>query len=208
MNRCAVWLLLFAGVAASAADDPRIVFSKTFPGSTPPFFTITVDRSGMASYNETTDPDNAETFKLEESSTRNIFELADRLDHFRVPLEATNVKVANMGLKAFRWEAGAERNESKFNYSASEDARNLATCFENIAESERIVVDLRRAIKHDRLGVNDAVLRLWKSWDNKHLMGTPQMLPLLDEVARNEVYIHMAREKAAELAEAIRAASK
>jgi hypothetical protein len=32
-------------------------------------------------------------------------------------------------------------------------------------------------------------------------------LPLLDEVAGNEAYLHMARERAAEIADAIRATS-
>jgi hypothetical protein len=42
-------------------------------------------------------------------------------------------------------------------------------------------------------------------WNNKHLVGTAQFLPLLDQVAKDEVYIHMARERAAQIADAIRA---
>ena len=39
-------------------------------------------------------------------------------------------------------------------------------------------------------------------------MGTPQFLPLFDRVAGDDSYIHLARERAAELAEAVRAWSK
>ncbi len=39
--------LLFAlGVAASGADSARIIYTKSFPGSTPAYVSITVDRSG------------------------------------------------------------------------------------------------------------------------------------------------------------------
>jgi hypothetical protein len=64
---------------------------------------------------------------------------------------------------------------------------------------------LRRALKHDRLGVNDAVLRIMAAWNDKRLVEQDDFLPLLDQVANNEVYIHMARERAARIADAIRA---
>ncbi len=76
--------------------------------------------------------------------------------------------------------------------------------FERISESERLLVEFRRAVRHDKLGVNDALVNIQSSWDHKRLAGPEQFLPLLDQVAKNDVYMHMARERAAELAEAIR----
>jgi hypothetical protein len=38
----------------------------------------------------------------------------------------------------------------------------------------------------------------------KRLVGLDRFLPLLDKVAKNDVYLHMARERAASLASAIR----
>ena len=43
------------------------------------------------------------------------------------------------------------------------------------------------------------------AWDNRKLLLTDDILPLLDQVAMNDVYIHMARERAARTSEAIRA---
>jgi hypothetical protein len=201
MNKA--WLLLVAATAV-AADDPRIVYSKTFPGSTPAYFEVTIDRTGAATYNESQDADNAEKLQIEQKVTREIFDLAQRLDHFKNRLES-GLKVANMGQKVLRWEDGAERHESKFNYSTSEDAKALAEQFEHISESARLMLELGRVMKHDRLGVNEAMLRIQVAWDNKRLVGTAQLLPLLDQVANNESFVHMARERAALLAEAIRA---
>ena len=197
-------LLLLVAAVTVAADDPRIVFSKTFPGSTPAYFAVTIDRTGSATYNESQDADNAEHLQIEEKVTMNIFDLAQKLDHFKNPLES-GLRVANMGQKVLRWEDGAERHESKFNYSTSEDAKALSEQFEHISESARLMLELGRVTKHDRLGVNDAMVRIQIAWDNKRLVGTEQLLPLLDQVAKNESFVHMARERAAQLADAIHA---
>jgi hypothetical protein len=198
------WVLLVAAATTVYADDPRIVYSKTFPGSIPAYFAVTIDRTGSATYNESQDTDNAEHLQIEERVTKEIFDLAQKLDHFKNPLES-GLKVANMGQKSLRWEDGAERHESKFNYSTSEDAKALGEQFEHISESARLMLELGRVMKHDRLGVNDAMVRIQIAWDNKRLVGTAQLLPLLDQVAKNESFVHMARERAAQLVDTIRA---
>jgi hypothetical protein len=191
-------------MAACAAEVPRISFSKSFPGSVPAYFAITVERTGATSYNESEDPDNAEKIELETSVVTDMFELADRLEHFKKPLES-GLKVAKMGEKTLRWEADGDRSQSKFNYSTNEDAKLLTDRFERIAESTQTLLELRRAARHDRLGVNASVLKIQSMWNNKRLVGTAQFLPLLDQVAKDEAYIHMARERAAQIADAIRA---
>ncbi|MDP9115455.1 MAG: hypothetical protein M3O20_17475 [Acidobacteriota bacterium] len=198
--------LLLGAAAAWAGDAASITFSKSFPGSLPAFASITVERTGNATYNESEDPDNAEKFQLEENATAEIFDLAERLDRFKKPLES-GLKVANMGQKTLRFETGGERSEAKFNYSANDDAKLLTERFERIGDSLRTWLELRRAARHDRLGVNAAVLKIQSLWDNRRLVATAQFLPLLDQVARDEAYIHMARERAAQIADAIRASA-
>jgi hypothetical protein len=199
-----VAILGFFVASLPAADQsPRIVFTRSFPGSMPPYFEISIDRSGEASYKESSD-DDPETFKLNAESTAAIFDLAAKLGHFKRPLES-GMKVANMGVKAFRWEDGAESNQVKFNYSVDENARALHDWFERIAESERTFVVLRRAARHDRLGVNDAVVSTQSLWEHGRLASPEQFLPLLDQISGNEVYMNIARERAAAIAGAIRA---
>lgn len=199
-------LLLLVPLLASAADIPRIAFSKSFPGSTPAYFMIVVDRNGDASYNESQDPDNAEKLQLEPAVLNQIFALADKLDHFKKPIES-GLKVANTGMKTLRWENGGEKSETKYNYSTIDEARILTDYFERISECTRVMVELKRAIRYDRLGVNAVVNNIQAMWNNKRLVATPQFLTLLDQVAGNEQYVHMARERAAQIADAIRAAA-
>ena len=200
-------LVVGAFGTAGAQEVPRITFSKSFPGSQPAFFLITVERTGEASYNESQDADNAEKLQIEPRVTSEMFQMAERLDHFNKPLES-GMKVANMGVKTLRWEAGGESWETKFNYSTNEDAKLLADRFEWIAECAQTLLELRRSIRHDRLGVNAVVLKIQGLWDAKRLVATGDFLPVLDQVAKDEVYIHMARERAAQIADAIRALLK
>lgn len=198
--------LLICGSAVFAGDAPRMVYSKSFPGSIPAFVEITLDSSGAGTYKEAAD-DDADSFKLDAASTREMFDLAAKLDHFSHPLES-GLKVANMGAKTLRWEDGATKNEVKFNYSLDENAKLLYDWFEKITESQRLLADFKRVVRHDRLGVNEAVVNIQASWEHKRLAPAEQFLPLLDQVAKNEIFMHMARERAAQLAEAIRAAKK
>jgi hypothetical protein len=203
-----VYSCLFVAAACLFAADhsPRIVFTKSFPGSTPAYVEISIERSGDAGYKETAD-DDPETFKLNAESTTEIFTLAARLDHFKNPLES-GLKVANMGAKTFRWEDGDEKSEVKFNYSLDENAKALHDWFERIAESERLFLQLRRAVRHDRLGVYDAMVSVQSLWDRKRLASPEQFLPLLEQIAANEALMHMARERAAQIVDGIHARQK
>jgi len=205
-----VWLFLaIAGLATAAepvkpGSQPRIIFSKTFPGSTPPFIQISLEKDGAAEYREDPKDEDPLKFQLTEAESGAIFALADKLDRFSRPLESS-LKVANMGMKTFRFEGAGEPHETKFNYSEDPDAKALADWFERIAESERAYIDLERAVRFDKLGVQDAILRIEILRDQKRLIAEKQFLPMLDRVANNESYMRMARSRAAALAESIRA---
>ena len=144
---------------------------------------------------------------MEPEPTAAIFSLAEKLDHFKSPLES-GLKVAKMGEKTFRWEDGAAASESSFNYSLDENAKTLQDWFERISESERALLVLRRAVRFDKLGVHQALLRIEIAWTQKRLVGAAQFLPQLDRVAKNESFLNIARERAARLAETFRSSAK
>jgi hypothetical protein len=199
-------LFLAAPAVALAADGPRVIFTKSFPGSEPAYVSIILERNGNVAYKEAKE-DDPETFQLEPSAVAAIFDLAEKLGHFKGQLES-GLKVARMGDKTFRWENGTESSQSTFNYSQDLNAKALQDWFENVGESERLFQDLRQAIKHDRLGVNDAVLHIDALWGQKKLTGLAQFLPQLDRVAQDQVFINMARDRAARMAAEFRAAAK
>jgi hypothetical protein len=191
-------LLTWAAVAA-----PRLFYSKYFKGSVPEFSAITVERSGEVTYQEAKEDDNPIRVQMSEAETREIFDLAEKLDRFKHPIES-GLKVANMGTKTFRFEDGSEKHEVQFNYSVDTSAQAMLDAFERIAESEQDFINLDRAAHYDKLGVNDALLLLQISLEHKRLVAAQQFLPLLDRITKNDSYLHIARERATVLAETIR----
>jgi hypothetical protein len=189
----------------SAADGPKITFSKSFPGSEPAFVEIIVDKTGAAEYREDPKDESPLKFELSAAEVSAIFSLSDRLDHFNHPVES-GLKVANMGVKTFRYDPGdGASHEVKFNYSEDAEAKTLLDWFERISETERALIELERSVRFDKLGVQDAILRIEVTRDQRRLIAERQFLPMLDRVIKNESYIHMARDRAAALAESIRA---
>jgi len=195
--------LLAVALAAAAADAPRIFYSKTFPRSSPAYVEILVQKDGSVEYREDPADENPFKFQLTGKECADIFGLADQLGRFTRPLDA-NLKVAFTGTKLFRWEQGAEKHEVKFNYSQEPAAQQLWDAFERITESEQRLAILERAVKFDKLGVNDALLQLEAARDRNRLVGAAQFLPLLDRIIKNESLLHMARDRAANLADWIR----
>jgi hypothetical protein len=198
------WLLplLFAGVLG-AADGPTVFYSKSFPGSIPPYAQLTLDKDGNVAYSEAPDDDLPLKFKLTEPESREVFALIAKVDYFKHPLESS-LKVAFMGMKTFRYEADGGKSEVKFNHSEDANARALADAFERMTESAQRRIDLERAAKYDRLGVVKALRLLQADIENKRVVALDQFLPILDRIAKNESYMHTARERAAAMAEAIR----
>jgi hypothetical protein len=189
----------------TAGDLPRIVYSKSFPGSVPAYVSITVDSAGAGEYREAPDDESPLKFQMKESDAKDLFALVDKLDRFKRPLES-QLKVAFMGMKTFRLENGEEKAEVKFNFSEDPLARDLADGFEKISESEQHRIYLERTAKYDKLGVMKALLSFESSWDRKRIVAPEQYLPILDRIAKNETYLHEARLRAARMADLIRAA--
>ena len=198
------WALALVVVPLLAAAPARLFYSKSFPGSTPAYVEIVIERDGNGEYKEAANDDRPLKFQIPANDVGALFDLADKLGRFDRHLESS-LKVAFMGMKTFRFDGGTEKHEVKFNYSEDVDARALADWFERIIETEQHLINLERAAKYDKLGVNKALLQLQMSFDRKRLVAPQQLLPMLDRIAKNDTYIHMARERAAGMADAIRA---
>lgn len=197
-------LLLIAALALSLhAHEGTVIYSKSFPGSVPPYFKITVDAEGKTVYVEAPDDPQPLSFTLEPAERDAIFTLAQKLGFFDRKIES-DLPVARMGDKTFRYENGSTAREQKFNYSTDPDAQALADWFERISESERYLIELERAARFDKLGVNKAILLLQAAWERKRLVAPSQYLKWLDRIVKNESYLNMARDRAARLADEFR----
>jgi hypothetical protein len=201
MTRLAALTVLLAG--AVYADGPRLFYSREFPGSVPPYISVSVTKSGDAEYREAVDDELPLKYKLSTTETEAVFALAEKLEYFKLKLESP-AKVAFMGTKTFRFENGDQKGEAKFNYSENQFAQILQDWFERMCESAQHHIELERTVKYDRLGVMNALILLEGSFERERVVGATQFLPLLDRIIANENFMHAARSRASEIAEGIR----
>ncbi len=196
--------LLLLCLVALSVNAQRIVYTKVFPGSNPAYAKITITQAGAMTYQEEANEPEPDKVQLEAAEVSAIFDLAAKLGHFKTKLES-GLKVARTGDKTYRWEEGGSATEVRYNHSNDENARALQDWFEHISESQRILADLERTYKYDRLGVNEIVMRLDAAWQGKRVVAAAQFVPMLDRIAKNESLLNMARERAAGLSEAFKA---
>lgn len=197
------FLLLAAAMTVFAADGPVMTYSKSFPGSVPAYVSVEVRKDGSAIYKEAIDDEQPVAFKVKQEDLDLIFGLCEKMDHFRGSLES-GLKVANMGKKTFTWQDGSSKHEAQFNFSMDENAKLLQDWFERVTETQQLYFILERSVKFDKLGVNKSLLQLESAFDRGRLVAPDRFLQLLDRVAKNDTYLHMARERAAGLADALR----
>ncbi|MBL8179076.1 MAG: hypothetical protein JNK48_30655 [Bryobacterales bacterium] len=200
-------LTLAVTALAACADGPHIFYSKTFPGSAPPYVEITLDEKGRIEYREAPKEEDPLVSKISEEDTRQIWALAEKLQWFRKPLES-GLPVAKMGEKLLRIDGHKEKGETKFNFTQDEDGKLIHDWFERMTESAYHRIALERAVRFDKLGVNKALLQMQAAMDRSRLVALEQYLPMLDRVAKNDSYLHMARDRAAAIADYIRNGGK
>lgn len=197
--------LLLVAAAVSFAADAKLTFTKTFPGSIPPFVFVSVDRSGALTYKEAANDDQPVTAKLSDADAASMFDMAQKLHYFHDPLES-GLKVANTGKKTFRYEDGQNApSEVAFNYSINEIAQQLLDKFEQIAATERAYLELDRTVHFDKLGVNDALATVESLWLRRTLSAPDQFMPLLKRIAAHESFMMIARDRAAKLMDEFKA---
>ncbi len=194
-----VLAIALAFALASVAGTPKLTFTKSFPGSVPAYICLDVDRSGAVSYKEAVHDDQPVKAQLLESDATALFSMAEGLHYFNSPLES-GLKVANTGKKTFRYEdENGAATEATFNYSTNQTAQQLLDRFEQIAQSERAYSELDRAMRYDKLGVNDALAEIESLWVRKQLAAPRQFIPLLTRISTHESFMHLVRDRAARL---------
>lgn len=201
-----VFLTLLLALPLFAAG-PTITYTRNFPGSQPPYFSVSVDRSGKIQYKESPKDDHPVTAQLPNADTDEIFSLAAKLDKFKNPLES-GLKVANTGKKTLRYQDGTSVSETSFNYSTNPLAQQIQSRFEDIASTEQAYIDLDRNVHYYKLGVDDSLAKVEALWLQHKLAAPLQFVPLLNRIASHESFMHIMRDRAARLRDEFTSAAR
>lgn len=206
------FLLLPVAAVAHAlpptASGATITFRKIFKSSYPEFVEIKINESGAGTYDirQLSDDPSPQPMEVDPAVAQKIFALAAKLHDFDGINLEMHRRIANLGQKTFQYQLGAVTHAVSFNYTQDSNANQLLDVFEGLARQQSDLSDLRRAMRYDRLGVNDVLLQVQKDYDRNLLIEPQKFLASLDQLAADDHFINIAREKAHDLAARIRSA--
>jgi hypothetical protein len=204
-----VLLALLASTAAFAStpgEGATVTFRKIFKTSYPEYVEIKVNASGAGTYDvrQLDEDSNPQSFQIDPPLVARIFDLTAKLHDFQGLDLDIHRRIANLGEKTFRYEKGGESHEVAFNYTLDDSATQLLNIFEGLTRQEMDLSTLLRTMRYDRLGVNDALGQIEKDFNNKQIPEPARFLSALDQLAADEKYLDIARDRARTLAGRIR----
>lgn len=177
-----------------------------FKSSSPEFIEVKVNQAGECAFDirQLDEPPGPQPFDVGEAVRAKLFELAAQLNYFRnVELDVRR-RIANLGEKTFRYERAGQAHEVRFNYTLNAAANQLMQIFEGLARQQNHLTRLQRRMRHDRLGVNDALLHFESDLNRKILPEPERLLPTLEQIANDARFVEIARQRARALVERIR----
>ena len=211
-RRLFLFLILFfvslvpsAGVAGPTGN--WFTYRRVFKSSVPELIEIRVqENSSIATYEirQLDEDPGAIPFEIGPGLRGKIFQLISELHYFKGLDLDVHRKIANLGEKTFRWDTGVEKNEVKFNYTLNAAAAQLLQICEGLARQQELIELLKRRIKYDRLGVNDALLQFETDLNKGELPEPERALPLLEQIANDNRFVEIARQRSRALAERLR----
>jgi hypothetical protein len=199
-------LLVVCAWPARAADGATILFRKIFKSSYPEFVELKIGEDGKGTWDirQLDEDASPQPFTVNLPLVQKIFGLAAELHNFEKLDLDVHRRIANLGQKTFRYEKDGVVHEVVFNYTLDKNANELLAIFESLSRQQGDLADLQRAMRYDRLGLNKVLVSVDGDVKN-HVLPEPDiLLPTLDEIASDERYMDLARQRARALAERIR----
>jgi hypothetical protein len=128
---------------------------------------------------------------------RALFQKANFLDESREFVSPR--KVADMGLKTVRLEAGSRHREVIYNYTEDRALQEITNFFENLSQQERSLFEIDLALKYDRLGIPKKLDELDKSLSAKRIIAPERFAPVLEKIYADQALMNLARKEAKKL---------
>ena len=93
----------------------------------------------------------------------------------------------------------------EFDYAEDPQARDIASWFIKLSETQQHLQELERVYRFDRLGVNHALVSLEQAYERDRIVAPDLLLPILGKIAEEDRIVHLARARAEGMLERIRA---
>lgn len=190
----------------AAVSGATVTYRKVFKTSFPEFVEIKVDQAGSGTWDirQLDEEASPQPFQVSLALAQRIFALAGSLHNFQGVDLDVHRRLANLGEKTFVYSSGGETHTTTFNYTLDQSATQLVNLFEGLARQTTDLADLTRTMRYDHLGVNDVMKQIEDDYNTKQLPEPQLLLPTLDQLASDDKYVDIARQRARSLASKIR----
>jgi hypothetical protein len=201
-------LVLFIGRAqAELSSNPTVSFSLDFPGSDPSHYIIAVSNDGHSSYQSDGKLGRQDTpgdieefdFTLSPATTKQIFDLAKKAHYFEGQIDSKK-KVASTGEKALTFSDGTRNNKAAFNYSSVAAVQDLTRIFQGLSSTLEFGRRLQYCYHHEKLALNEQLTNMENAQRDHQLSDVTPILPILNEISKDQTVVNVARAKAMRLA--------
>ncbi|HEY1463869.1 MAG TPA: hypothetical protein VGF44_10670 [Terriglobales bacterium] len=201
-------LVLFIGRAqAELSSNPTVSFSLDFPGSDPSHYIIAVSNDGHSSYQSDGKLGRQDTpgdieefdFTLSPATTKQIFDLAKKAHYFEGQIDSKK-KVASTGEKTLTFSDGTRNNKAAFNYSSVAAVQDLTRIFQGLSSTLEFGRRLQYCYHHEKLALNEQLTNMENAQRDHQLSDVTPILPILNEISKDQTVVNVARAKAMRLA--------
>jgi len=183
--------------ATDLSDEASVGFIKEFPGSEPPYYSITIKAAGEAVYRTAPDDPKPVAFHLAPATAQQFFRLAEKLNRFNGAELESKRKVAKMGTKTFVYQDRAEVHKVSFNHTEVPEALQLMGMFEKLSSTQQHRDRLEYLLRFDKLGIVKELLAVEIDLDGGRLLEPSLLLPILDRIQNNRSLVNVAQQRAA-----------
>lgn len=201
-------LVLFIGRAqAELSSNPTVSFSLDFPRSDPSHYIIAVSNDGHSSYQSDGKLGRQDTpgdieefdFTLSPATTKQIFDLAKKAHYFEGQIDSKK-KVASTGEKTLTFSDGTRNNKAAFNYSSVAAVQDLTRIFQGLSSTLEFGRRLQYCYHHEKLALNEQLTNMENAQRDHQLSDVTPILPILNEISKDQTVVNVARAKAMRLA--------
>lgn len=128
---------------------------------------------------------------------KTLFQKANFLDDSRNFVSPR--KVADMGSKTVRLQAGSRQREVVYNYTEDRSLQEITNFFENLSQQERSLFEMDLALKYDRLGIPKKLDELDKNLNANRIVAPERFAPILEKIYADQALMNLARKEAKKL---------
>jgi hypothetical protein len=184
---------------------PTVSFSLELTGAVPPYYSISLDSEGKASYRSSPVPGDMEgdpyimKFVISPGTGRRIFELAKKLNYFKGDYEYRKGRLANTGAKTLYYTDPKTNNSTTYNYSSNPAIQELTRLFQGVSTTLEFGRRLQYYYDHQKLGLDAELKQMDAMAEDGELEELQVVAPILQKIADDPQVMHIDKEHAQRL---------